>query len=209
MVIVSPRMQARGTGRRLLREVLSAAGERTIRLVATVAGRRLYELEGFRATGTITQHQGMADATAATDDPRVRPATEADWPSIASLDREAVGGNRGRLLKILRRVGRTCVMDEGGRVAGFSVCRPFGHGHVIGPLVATNLGAAIALASPHVRAHAGAFLRLDTPQQDGPLVPFAEACGLRNVDQGAQMTRGTPPGTGPAQVFALASQAFG
>lgn len=209
MVIVSPRMQARGTGRRVMREIFSAAGTRALRLVATAAGQRLYESEGFRATRMIAQYQGVADAAAAVADSRVREAQEADWPLIAALDAEAYGGDRSRMLAALRRVGRTFVLEEGGRIAGFSICRPFGRGHVVGPLVAADAGQAVALASPHVRAHAGSFLRLDTPERDGPLVAFAEACGLSNVDRVVQMTRGTPPATGPARVFALTSQALG
>ncbi len=209
MVIVSPRMQARGTGRRMMREIFSAASGRTIRLVATAAGQRLYESEGFRATCTIAQYQGTADATASVADDRVRAAQDDDWPAIVALDHEASGGDRSRMLGALRRVGRTHVLEEGGRIAGFSVCRPFGRGHVVGPLVAGDADQAVALASPHVRAHAGQFLRLDTPERDGPLVAFAEASGLGNVDRVVQMTRGTPPKTGPAKVFTITNQALG
>ncbi|UHC17253.1 GNAT family N-acetyltransferase [Methylobacterium currus] len=209
MVIVSPRQQARGTGRRLMRELFSAAGPRTIRLTATEAGRRLYESEGFRVTGTNTQYQGIADAAATVDDKRVRPVVEADWPAIAALDREASGGDRSRMLDALRRAGRIVVLEEHGRIAGYSVCRPFGRGHILGPVVAADAGSAVALASPHVRAQAGAFLRLDTPERDGPLVAFAQACGLAQVDLSVTMTRGQPPATGPARIFTLANQALG
>ncbi|AWN47457.1 GNAT family N-acetyltransferase [Methylobacterium terrae] len=209
MVIVSPRRQANGTGRRLMRELFSAAGDRTIRLTSTEAGRRLYESEGFRVTGGLTQYHGTADAAAAVEDARVRPATEADWPGLVALDREASGGDRVRLLEALRRVGAITVLEEGGRIAGYACCRPFGRGHLVGPIVAADGGSAVALASPHVRTHAGTFLRLDTTERDGPLAAFAQACGLANVDEPVTMTRGTIPEAGPARIFAVASQALG
>ncbi len=209
MVIVSPQLQGRGIGRRLMRELFSAAGDRTIRLTSTVAGRPLYESEGFRVTGGNTQYQGIVNAAVALDDPRVRPAVEADWPAIAALDREAAGGDRARLLDVLRGEGRTVVLEAEGRIAGFSVCRPFGRGHIAGPTVAPDAEAAIALLSPHVRAHANAFLRIDTPERNGPLARFAEACGLANVDVSVTMTRGLPPRIGRARIFTLANQALG
>jgi len=209
MVIVSPRKQAKGTGRRLMRALFAAAGGRTIRLTSTEAGRRLYESEGFRVTGGLAQYHGTADAAAAVDDARVRPATEADWPGLVALDREASGGDRSRMLEALRRVGAITVLEEGGRIAGFAFCRAFGRGHLVGPIAAADGEAAVALASPHVRAHAGTFLRLDTTERDGPLAAFAQACGLANVDEPVTMTRGPSPATGPARICAVASQALG
>jgi predicted N-acetyltransferase YhbS len=209
MVIVSPQRQANGTGRRLMRALFAAAGDRTIRLTSTEAGRRLYESEGFRVTGGLTQYHGIADAAAAVDDPRVRPATEADWPGILALDAEACGGDRGRMLAALRRAGAISVLEEGGRIAGFAVCRAFGRGHLVGPIVTADEESAVALASPHVRRHAGRFLRLDTTERDGPLAAFAQACGLADVDAPVTMTRGPMPETGPARILAVTSQALG
>ncbi|WP_062111917.1 GNAT family N-acetyltransferase [Aureimonas sp. AU40] len=209
MVIVSPRLQGKGTGRRMMRQLFEAAGERTIRLVATAAGQRLYESEGFRPTATITQYQGTASAGPAVENATVRPAREGDWDAIVALDAEAYGGDRSRMLAALRRVGEATVIEEGGAIRGYAVCRPFGRGHVVGPLVAQSVEDAIALASPHVKTHDGAFLRMDTPEREGAFVDFVEGCGLAQVDRVVQMTRGPAPQTGPARLFTLTNQALG
>ncbi|GGE10313.1 N-acetyltransferase [Aureimonas endophytica] len=210
MVIVSPRLQGRGTGRRLMREIFAAAGTRTIRLVATAAGQRLYESEGFRASQTITQYQGLAEPPSLPEDPRVRPAEEADWAAIARLDAEAIGGDRARMLAELKRVGSAVVLGAPGAAPdGFAICRPFGRGRVIGPIVARAPEDAIALAAFFMRAHEAMFLRVDTPEREGAFVDFVEACGLAQVDRVVQMTRGTPPATGPARTFGLTNQALG
>ena len=96
-----------------------------------------------------------------------------------------------------------------GELLGFSLSRPFGRGHVVGPIVAPDETAAIALLQPHLQEHAGRFLRVDTPDDDA----FAErlaAAGLARVDTVATMRRGDRPGQpASARIFGLINQALG
>ncbi|OWJ69030.1 GNAT family N-acetyltransferase [Inquilinus limosus] len=210
MIIVSPRLQAKGTGRRLMRWLFDRAGDRVLQLNATPAGLRLYRSEGFQEIGRIHQHQGPVQpvpAVAAAG--RVRPIAAGDWPRIHALDTGAYGAERSAALDALaaRSVGYGYEVDA--ELQGFSLCRPFGRGHVVGPIVAPDEAAAIALLQPHLQEHAGRFLRVDTPD-DGAFAGRLAAAGLARVDTVATMRRGDrPERPGSARIFGLINQALG
>ncbi|MGO1075121.1 GNAT family N-acetyltransferase [Inquilinus sp. CA228] len=208
MIIVSPRLQAKGTGRRLMQWLFDQAGDRVLQLNATPAGLRLYRSKGFREIGRIHQHQGLVQPTP-TVAGRVRPITAADWPRIHALDREAYGAERSAALDglAIRSAGFGYEVD--GDLLGFSLCRPFGRGHVVGPIVAPDEAAAIALLQPHLQEHAGRFLRVDTPD-DGAFADRLAAAGLARVDTVATMRRGDRPAPAvSARIFGLINQALG
>lgn len=210
MIIVSPRLQAKGTGRRLMRWLFDRAGDRTLQLNATPAGLRLYRSEGFREIGRIHQHQGLVQPVPAAAAPgRVRPLAAEDWPQVRALDREAFDADRSAALDALaaRSVGYAYETD--GELVGFSLCRPFGRGHVVGPIVAPDEAAAIALLQPHLEEHAGRFLRVDTPD-DGAFADRLAAAGLARVDTVVTMLRGDRPARQRAvRTFGLINQALG
>src|SRR5262249_36146203 len=102
-----------------------------------------------------------------------------------------------------------------GRLAAFAFCRPFGRGHVVGPVVAGTDADAIAVVQAHVEDHAGRFLRIDTRSENGPFAAFLSQAGLPIYDTVLSMSlqQGTadphvPDSRGPA-IYALASQALG
>lgn len=216
MVIVSPRLQGRGLGRRLMAAILAAAGERGLELNATPAGRPLYERDGFVAAGAVRQHQGLAIVPAAdgAEAPpgSVRSLAEGDIAALRIVDRQATGRDRTRLLDTLLGIASAVVVHEvEGRVAGFAVTRPFGRGHVVGPLVAGSDDAAIALFRPSIAAHQGAFLRTDMLLDDGAFPRFVEQAGLARVDVAITMARGVRDvaAPGPARLYCITSQALG
>ncbi|KPH07447.1 N-acetyltransferase (plasmid) [Rhizobium acidisoli] len=207
MVIVDEAMRGRGLGRKLMQAAMELAGDRPLRLVATADGLPLYEKLGFRQTGRILQHQGIAaecDAPTATS-----AAATTDFSAITELDRQALGANRADLIAYLAKVGELAVLRRNGRVAGFAVLRSFGRGEVIGPVIAGNVEDAKALVTHFIALRPGVFLRVDTTAAAGLSDWLAEQ-GFAHVGGGIAMMKPTiPAADSVATIFALASQALG
>ncbi|NKL36042.1 GNAT family N-acetyltransferase [Rhizobium sophorae] len=208
MVIVDETMRGRGLGRKLMDAALLTAGDRPLRLVATTAGLPLYQKLGFHETGTVLQHQGLAEEIAAPAETEA--ATGADLPAIAALDRLAFGADREGLLSYFTGIGAFAVIRRDGHVSGFACLRPFGRGEVIGPVVAADLGEARKLIEHFIARRPGRFLRVDTTAETG-LSPWLADQGLAHVGGGITMKKPFVHHAGDPAVttFALASQALG
>lgn len=212
MVITSPRLQAQGAGRQLMEMIFEQSGDRDLRLSATKAGYRLYRSLGFEPIGRIFQHQGRSVAlpAAVPDFPGLRAVTTADLDALSKLDASAYGADRSRVIAALLAHSLGTVVERDGEIVGFALCRPFGRGHVVGPIVAENDDMAVALVAPHVETHQGNFLRVDTAQEQGRFGAFLESCGMTIFDSVTPMIRGHHHGAlGAARTFGLANQALG
>ncbi|EJB06500.1 putative N-acetyltransferase YhbS [Rhizobium leguminosarum] len=207
MVIVDEAMRGRGLGRKLMQAAIELAGDRPLRLVATADGLPLYEKLGFRQTGRILQHQGIAAGRAAPT--ATSAAATTDFSAITELDRQAFGADRADLIAYLAKVGELAVLRRDGRVTGFAVLRSFGRGEVIGPVIAGNVEDAKALVTHFIARRPGVFLRVDTTAAAGLSDWLAEQ-GFAHVGGGiAMMKPSIPAADSVATIFALANQALG
>lgn len=216
MVITSPRLQAQGAGRQLMEMIFEQSGDRDLRLSATKAGYRLYRSLGFEPIGRIFQHQGRNVALPSPLPsplpamPGLRGAVPSDLDALVRLDASAYGANRDRVIAALMGPSTGTVIERDGAIVGFALCRPFGRGHVVGPIVAEDDEMAIALLAPHVQAHQGNFLRVDTAQEQGHFGAFLESCGMTIFDSVTPMIRGQHHSAlGAVRTFGLANQALG
>lgn len=212
-IIVSPSMQGRGLGRALMGRLLEAAGQRAVLLSATEAGLRLYQSFGFEIIGTAHQYRaqipGTPDHSEIESDKAVRDARADDLPEMVRIDRQAVGVKRRRLIEEFNRLGSAAVIERDGVIQGFAMCRPFGRGYAVGPVIARTEGDARLLIGHFIKANAANILRVDVTG-DSTLGDWLTAQGLPEVDVETLMVRGhRPPVAGPEQAFGLASRSFG
>ncbi|MDN7184247.1 GNAT family N-acetyltransferase [Caballeronia sp. SEWSISQ10-4 2] len=199
MVIVSPAWQGRGIGKKLMELVLEQLGGRVTFLHATTAGLPLYEKLGFRAVGTLDQHQGAAFQPPLVSLPpgeRLRPLGSNDAPRLIELASRACGLDRGEVLPALLESADGIALDRDGELLGFALFRRFGRGFAIGPVVAPDApdsSRAKALISHWLAVNEGVFVRIDTPGGSG-LTEWLDGLGLPKVDTVVKMVANGPKG---------------
>ncbi|MCK1735505.1 GNAT family N-acetyltransferase [Bradyrhizobium sp. 138] len=210
MIIVAKAAQGRGYGARLMDALLASARPRTVMLNSTAEGIMLYRRRGFVPVGTIHQHHGIPRGRLEIPpSDLVRPMAVSDFEAITRLDQEATGSERRRMLDRLLQSGDGYVLQRDGTPRGYAICRLFGRGHVIGPVVAESPADARALIEAALAPLGRAFVRIDT-SATSQLEEWLEGIGLQQVSDATTMILGTPaPSTGPARLFALANQSFG
>jgi GNAT superfamily N-acetyltransferase len=219
MVITSPRLQTQGTGRWLMDHALESVKGRRLGLNSTRAARRLYRSIGFTPDATVFQCQGQAklDEHPAILPPstQLREMTPDDLPEVIALDETAYGANRQFWLQQLITLSRGFVLIRENKIIAFSLSRPFGRGHVIGPVVASQEEDAIAVTQPHIATYQGRFLRIDTRQKDGVFADFIRQSGMELFDTVTTMSMHgqwldpNQQNSHNVKIFGLASQALG
>lgn len=219
MVITSPRLQTNGTGQWLMSRILGEIAGRRLSLSATQAARRLYLSLDFKPEKTVYQCQGEAripkDFALPSLEGAVRPLGADDLAAILRLDAIAFGVDRSELVRRLDEQSIGFGLFRGTDLQAFALCRPFGRGHVVGPVVASNDADAIAVVAPHVALHSGQFLRLDTHMEAGGFASYLSQCGMLVYDTVLTMSLGKHPfdrgkaAPGTMVTYALASQALG
>jgi GNAT superfamily N-acetyltransferase len=193
LVITTPRAQAQGGGRWLMDQVLEQCGDRNLALNATHAAYPLYVSLGFTSEAIVYMRQGEAPQTLPP-----MPALDGELSELSSdrvseitaLDARAFGTNRARLLALLAEDASIAALRRGGEMVGYSMCRKFGRGYVIGPTVARNDQDAVHLTAVHLRKLAGRFARVDTRERDGVFAEFLEQSGLGIAETVTTMSKG-------------------
>lgn len=192
LVITSPRTQAQGNARWLMEQVFERCGDRNLSLNATDAAYKLYVSLGFTKEAIGYQYQGDVAPVLPALPPLNGELSELSGDrleEIAALDTRAFGVNRGKLLALLSENASIRVLRRGGEAVGYSMCREFGRGHVIGPIVASNDHDAIHLTAVHLKDLAGAFARVDT-RETGAFAEFLQQSRLAVSETVTTMSRG-------------------
>jgi ribosomal protein S18 acetylase RimI-like enzyme len=194
MMLVATRYARRGLGRALMEHVLAEAGDATVTLFATDMGRPLYEKLGFAPVRRSVSFAGtFRPSRVGTGVPAqvIRPAAEADLPSILAVDQAAFGADRGRVLTRLPGFAEhLAVLETEHGINGYAAAwRNLPSSAIIGPLVAPGAEAAKRLIAD-LAAKVSGTIRLDLDPDRPELPAWAHARGLEPVSRTTVMARG-------------------
>lgn len=193
LVITTPRTQSQGGGRWLMDQILEQCGDRNLTLNATHPAYPMYLSLGFTSEAIVYQRQGETSRTLPplpAPDGELGEMTGDGFTQITTLDSRAFSTDRSGILKLLAEDASIAILRRGGEIVGYSMCREFGRGHVIGPIVAKNDRDAIQLTAVHLKKLAGRFARVDTRERGGLFADFLDQAGLGIAETVTTMSKG-------------------
>ena len=207
LISVRPKFQRKGLGRSLTNwgiENLRVRGIRTFVLIATAQGRPLYEDLGFKARGNYLVFEGPPRSGPLLD-LGIRPLSPKDWGSVEALDLSATGERRGSLLRALQ-LG-SVVLDEEGRLLGYHLPAPWGHG--AGPSVAENPETGRLLIDAARSFEGEGPARIIVPEENRACRDYLERSGFELNRQATYMVHGPWPKRRPERIWGICSMALG
>ncbi|MEU5158522.1 GNAT family N-acetyltransferase [Streptomyces sp. NPDC020875] len=191
-LLVAGEYARRGLGRRVMAQIMAAAGETPLVLYATPQGRPIYQELGFVETGRTERLRGTLDGTADASVTGVltRRATAEDIPAIVRLDAAVFGVDRTHLItRLPATADRLWVAEEGGEIIGCAAGWTSSDAYGIGPLTARDTATAKALLVTIARSVEGPVLLSVHGEQKG-LLDWAVEHGLTPVSGTSEMVYG-------------------
>lgn len=209
MGISSPRLQALGAGRWLAEHIQNEIGNSIVFLVATRDSLPLCLSLDFKIIQNVYHHNGYVKHLPSTSDLSEK-IDILDHDEIKHLDTIAMGFSREKVISHLLANSQGRLIRDKGEITGFALCRKFGRGYVIGPIIAKSQDQAIELVSPLLHDLKDAFVRIDTYLDSGAFKEFIINIGLSLHETATKMARGTLPiPKCDIITIGLASQALG
>ncbi len=189
--IVRKDLRGRGYGLQIWNAAIAHAGSRVIGLDGGVAQQDNYRKSGFLLAYPNIRFGGRVDAQASRHDGIVA-LSDVGFERIIASDATVFPAPRAAFLRNWidspRHIGRALIHD--GELTAWGVIRPCRTGHKIGPLVASDRGAAEAVTAALLDAIGGGEVFLDVPSVNDDAVGLATSLGLSPVFETARMYTG-------------------
>ena len=208
--IVAKGFRGSGHGLRIWNAAIAHAGARVIGLDGVVAQQDNYKKSAFRLAYANIRYGGIVAA------PPKPPAEivaldEIPFEIIEADDATVFPAARSAFLRAWintsGHVGRALLRD--GRLTAWGVIRPCRTGRKIGPLVADDRAAAMAVVQALLTHADGGEVFLDVPAVNAEAIALASELGLKPVFETARMYTGPIPQLRIDRVFGVTSFELG
>ncbi len=218
MLLVHLDFRRRGVGRALLLkciEHLQALNVKCIKLDATPEGRLVYEKLGFKEEWSLRRWEASLPGDVSfseSSESSLRSWNEADWERLGSLDAQAFGTSRRKLILALARQSRCALTCEraGEGQTGYGFLREGSRASYLGPVVATSPRDGIALVERLLSKAGGTRVFWDIPDLNVVAVDWASRHGFTVQRSLTRMWLGENCCAGdPLQQFAIAGPEMG
>ncbi len=205
LYLCRPDWRGQGVGFALWKHALSHAGVRSIGLDGVAAQQENYARSGFHRLGATQRFEGALKGQTEAD---IGPLRAGDIAAMIALDAAAGGVERPGFLSgwLARSHSRRSVVRSD--LGGFATIRLCQSGAKIGPVIAPNAAAAMALIRAACAEIGAAAVTLDLPEANAQLRALLQAEGFAMTFETARMYRGTPP-EGDARMQAIATMELG
>jgi hypothetical protein len=217
MVLVDPAFRRRGIATSLMSaalDYLQGAGVGTVKLDATPDGQHVYAGLGFETESLVQRWEGFSVAGAA-GQPEASACMKSSTSlaEIAAFDRHAFGADRSELLGMLiRDAGIPPLVDfsSTGDLSGYVLAREGTNAAYVGPLVASDSGAAARLLDCMLARLSGqrVYVDLNTGFADGSAALAARGFTMQRDLIRMRKGKKCPSGTS-STVFASAGPEVG
>jgi GNAT superfamily N-acetyltransferase len=179
-LIVRPEVRELGFGRALWNISLPHAGSRVIGIEAPHEMAKACREAGFTEAYDTIGYQGRAAARPRPVDAGVRGIEPRDRSAVTGLDALCSPFARREVLTawLAADAARTLVYEQGDQVTGFGVIRPCRTGYRIGPLIACDEHAALALFDALAALCPGELINMSAPEPNRAATDLARARDL-------------------------------
>jgi ribosomal protein S18 acetylase RimI-like enzyme len=210
MVLTDPAFRGRGLATALLKHSLAwieGRGIASVRLDATALGRPVYEKLGFRVVSEEARFFGTPTVEREPVVPgprRIVPLSGENLAAAGSLDADACGNDRTRLLGLLVRHWPEAgiALLEGSTLQGFLVARRGSRAPQLGPCIAAAPGVGESLLEAALAQFAGQPVYIDVPTANVAACDLVRRRGLAVERTFFRMTLGRDVTEREAEIWA-------
>ncbi|WP_369407806.1 GNAT family N-acetyltransferase [Roseomonas rosulenta] len=194
--IVRPGHRGRGHGLALWRAAMARLAPGTVGLDGVVAQQANYRRSGFALLHrNIRYGAARPVAPAVPQAPRICPAGEVPFETLAAFDRRFFPAARGSFLRTwIAAPGHVArVATAPGGLLGFAALRPCREGSKIGPLFAQDGATARALFAALLAEAPPGPVFIDLPEPNADAIALAREAGMAPAFETARMYAGPAP----------------